>query len=173
MTHPDLNSAKLPLAQYQQEILECDRIIRTLPGYPTWFRYPFLREGNTPEKRDGMRAFLKQHGYRNAYVSLDTSDWRLNDELVRVLRADAGADVAPIRAAYLSHLKQRALAYRALSQQLQGRDIKHHAAGARGERPPDRGDRAQATAQLDGHVQLGGDALHVVQVGRLDRKSVV
>ena len=123
MTHPDLNSARLPLAQYQQEILDCDRIISTLPGYQKWFRYTFLREGNTPEKRDGMRAFLKQHGYRNAYVSLDTSDWRLNDELVRVLRADAGADVAPIRAVYLSHLKQRAQAYRALSQQLQGRDI--------------------------------------------------
>lgn len=123
MTHPDLNSAKLALAQYQQEVLDCDQIIRTLPGYRKWFRYTFLREGNTPEKRDGMRAFLKQQGYRNAYVSLDTSDWRLNDELVRVLRADANADVAPIRAAYLSHLKQRALAYRALSQQLQGRDI--------------------------------------------------
>ncbi|WP_228893618.1 polysaccharide deacetylase family protein [Pseudoduganella aquatica] len=123
MTHPDLNSAKLALAQYQQEVLDCDQIIRTLPGYRKWFRYTFLREGNTPEKRDGMRAFLKQQGYRNAYVSLDTSDWRLNDELVRVLRADANADVAPIRAAYLSHLKQRALAYRALSQQLPGRDI--------------------------------------------------
>jgi peptidoglycan/xylan/chitin deacetylase (PgdA/CDA1 family) len=123
MTHPDLHSARLTLAQYQQEILDCDRIISTLPGYRKWFRYTFLREGNTPEKRDGMRAFLKQQGYRNAYVSLDTSDWRLNGELVRVLNADPHADVAPIRAAYLAHLKQRALAYRALSQQLQGRDI--------------------------------------------------
>ncbi|WP_377701658.1 polysaccharide deacetylase family protein [Pseudoduganella sp. UC29_71] len=123
MTHPDLHSAKLTLAQYQQEILDCDRIISTLPGYRKWFRYTFLREGNTPEKRDGMRAFLKQQGYRNAYVSLDTSDWRLNGELARVLNADPHADVAPIRAAYLAHLKQRALAYRALSLQLQGRDI--------------------------------------------------
>ena len=123
MTHPDLNSPKLALAQYQQEVLDCDKVISTLPGYQKWFRYTFLREGNTPEKRDGMRAFLKQQGYRNAYVSLDTSDWRLNEELVRVLRADPQADLAPIRAAYLSHLKQRALAYRALSQQLQGRDI--------------------------------------------------
>jgi peptidoglycan/xylan/chitin deacetylase (PgdA/CDA1 family) len=67
MTHPDLHSARLTLAQYQQEILDCDRIISTLPGYRKWFRYTFLREGNTPEKRDGMRAFLKQQGYRNAY----------------------------------------------------------------------------------------------------------
>jgi peptidoglycan/xylan/chitin deacetylase (PgdA/CDA1 family) len=123
MTHPDLNSAKLSLAQYQREILDCDSVIRTLPGYQKWFRFTFLREGNTPEKRDGMRAFLKQQGYRNAYVSLDTSDWRFDDKLREVLSKNPQADVAPIKKLYLSHLRQRAIAYRALSQQLQGRDI--------------------------------------------------
>lgn len=123
MTHPDLHSSKLTLAQYQQEVLDCDRIIATLPGYQKWFRYTYLREGNTPEKRDGMRTFLRDKGYRNAYVSLDTSDWRLDEKLVEVLRADPKADLSAIKQAYLSHLRQRALAYRALAQQLQGRDI--------------------------------------------------
>lgn len=123
MSHPDLNSATLSLAQYQQELLACDRVISTLPGYQRWFRFPYLREGNTLEKRDGMRLFLKQEGYRNAYVSLDTSDWRLNEKLVEVLKRDGNADVTAIKQAYLSHLRQRALAYRQLSQKLQGRDI--------------------------------------------------
>lgn len=123
MTHPDLHNNKLSLMEYQQEILDCDRIISTLPGYQKWFRYTYLREGNTPEKRDGMRAFLKLHGYRNAYVSLDTSDWRLDDKLIEVLDKNPQADLSDIKQAYLSHIRQRALAYRALSQQLQGRDI--------------------------------------------------
>lgn len=123
MSHPDLNNVGVSLAQYQQEILDCDNIISTLPGYQKWFRYTFLREGNTAEKRDGMRAFLQQQGYRNAYVSLDTSDWRLNEKLVEVLNKNSAADITPIKQAYLAHVKQRALAYRALSQQLQGRDI--------------------------------------------------
>lgn len=123
MTHPDLHSAKVTLAQYQQEVLDCDAIIGKLPGYQKWFRFTYLREGNTPEKRDGMRAFLPQHGYRNAYVSLDTSDWRIDDKLVEVLSKDARADLAPIKRLYLAHIGQRALAYRALSQQLLGRDI--------------------------------------------------
>jgi peptidoglycan/xylan/chitin deacetylase (PgdA/CDA1 family) len=123
MTHPDLNSDKVSLGQYQQQVLDCDRIISTVPGYARWFRYTFLREGNTPEKRDGMRAFLQEHGYRNAYVSLDTSDWRLDDKLRQVLEADPRADIAPIRQAYLDHVRQRALAYRELSRQLLGRDI--------------------------------------------------
>ena len=123
MTHLDLNDAKVTLAQYQREITDCDRITATLPGYQKWFRFTFLREGNTPEKRDGMRAFLKQAGYRNAYVSLDTSDWRLDEKLNDVLAKNPQADLAPIRQAYLSHLRQRATAYRDLSRQLEGRDI--------------------------------------------------
>jgi peptidoglycan-N-acetylglucosamine deacetylase len=121
VTHPDLE--KVPLAEYQRQVLECDRLIGTLPGYQKWLRFTYLREGNTPEKIDGMRSFLRDHGYRNAHVSLDTSDWRLNEKLEQVLKKDPNADISAIRTAYLAHVKQRALAYRELSQQLQGRDI--------------------------------------------------
>lgn len=123
MSHLDLDNAAVSLAQYQAELLACDQIISALPGYQKWFRYTYLREGNTPEKRDGMRNFIKQQGYRNAYVSLDTSDWRLDEKLIEVLRKNSQADITPIKQAYLSHVRQRALAYRVLSQQLQGRDI--------------------------------------------------
>ncbi|MES3023379.1 MAG: polysaccharide deacetylase family protein [Pseudomonadota bacterium] len=125
MTHPDLHDPKLSLAQYQQEILDCDKIISTLPGYQKWYRYTFLREGNTPERRDGMRAFLRQQGYRNAFVSIDTSDWRLDDALEDMLTKNPDADLAPLKRVYLAHIRQRALAYRAMSLQLQGREVRH------------------------------------------------
>jgi len=121
VTHPDLE--KVPLAEYQRQVMECDSLISTQPGYKKWLRFTYLREGNTPEKIDGMRKFLRDHGYRNAQVSLDTSDWRLNEKLEEVLKKDPNADTSAIRTAYLAHIKQRALAYRELSQQLQGRDI--------------------------------------------------
>jgi peptidoglycan-N-acetylglucosamine deacetylase len=123
MSHPDLDSKAITLAQYSQEILDCDKVISTLPGYQKWFRFTYLREGNTPEKRDGMRKFLKEQNYRNAYVSLDTSDWALDDKLTTVLSKDPKADVSAIKRVYLEHIWQRAVAYRALSQKLQGRDI--------------------------------------------------
>lgn len=123
VTHPDFNSDKVSLAAYQKELLDCDRVIATLPGYRKWFRFTFLREGNTTEKRDGMRAFLKEQGYRNAYVSIDTSDWRLEQWLQETLSKDPAADLVPIKRVYLEHLWQRAVAYRELSQRVQGRDI--------------------------------------------------
>lgn len=123
MSHLDLNKAETTLAQYQKEVLDCDAVIRGLPGYRKWFRYTYLREGNTPEKRDGMRSFLKAHGYRNAYVTLDTSDWRFDQLLVQTLRKNPQADVQPIKVLYVAHILQRATAYRELAQRLQGRDV--------------------------------------------------
>ena len=56
-------------------------------------------------------------------MSLDTSDWRLEEKLLEVLEKNTKADLTPIKTAYLAHIRQRAIAYRALSQQVQGRDI--------------------------------------------------
>jgi peptidoglycan-N-acetylglucosamine deacetylase len=123
VTHPDLDAETTPLAAYEQEILDCRKVIAAVSGYRPWFRFPFLREGNTPAKRDGMRAFLKANGLRNAHVTLDTSDWRLDERLRKVLASNPAADLSPIREAYLSHVRQRAEAYRDLSRRLLDRDI--------------------------------------------------
>lgn len=123
LSHPDLNDGSVGLQQYQREVLECDERLRGLPGYRPWFRYPYLRQGNTPEKIDGMRDCLRTHGLRNAYVSLDTSDWRLDQALCETLQRDPGADLEPFKLVYLAHLRQRAQAYRGLAQRLFGRDI--------------------------------------------------
>lgn len=123
VTHLDLNAKATTLKQYEAEVLACDQVIRPLPGFQPWFRFTFLREGDTPEKRDGMKAFLKAHGFLNASVSLDTSDWRLDAALVAVLTRHPDADLKPFRTAYLAHLRQRAEAYRDLSRRLFGRDI--------------------------------------------------
>jgi peptidoglycan-N-acetylglucosamine deacetylase len=123
LTHPDLNATGTTLKAYQDEILGCGAALRGLPGAAPYFRFTFLREGNTPEKRDGMRAFLKAQGLTNARVTLDTSDWRLDRALEETLKARPDADLAPFREVYLAHLRQRAEAYRDLSRRLFGRDI--------------------------------------------------
>lgn len=123
VSHLDLNAQTTTLARYRAEILACEAVICPLPGFRPWFRFTFLREGNTEEKRDGMRTFLRERGMRNAHVTLDTSDWRLNEALEKALKASPRADLAPFRQAYRDHLRQRAEAYRDLSRRLLGRDI--------------------------------------------------
>ena len=112
VSHLDLDDPRVTLERYQREVLDCDAAIRTLPGYRRWLRYTFLHEGNTPEKRDGMRSFLWDHSYRRAQVDLDSGDWMLEGRLIELLAADPQADTTSLRRAYLRQVEQRALALR-------------------------------------------------------------
>src|SRR3982074_3499266 len=70
-THPDFN--EVSLADYENEMVTCDRAIRDMRGFTRRFRFPYLNEGNTVEKRDGFRAFLDSKSYKTGPVSVDAS----------------------------------------------------------------------------------------------------
>jgi peptidoglycan-N-acetylglucosamine deacetylase len=89
------------------------------------FRFPYLKEGNTKEKRDEFRQFLKEKEYRNGYVTIDASDWYINSRLLKKLREDADADITPYKDFYLRHIYQRAEYYNELALKLTGRQISH------------------------------------------------
>jgi len=57
------------------------------------FRYPFFQEGDTVEKRDAMRSFLRQHAYRIGRATIDSSDWPINARLEN--RAKINPKVSP------------------------------------------------------------------------------
>jgi peptidoglycan-N-acetylglucosamine deacetylase len=76
-------------------------------------------------KRDAVRAFLKQHAYRVGHVTIDASDWAIDDRLTARLSKDPGADLKPYRDFYLNHMWERALYYDGLAQKVLDRRVKH------------------------------------------------
>ena len=66
-----------------------------------WFRYPFLWEGDTLEKRHTVRAFLKEHGYHVAQVTLDFEDYAWNGTYARCSAKPDAAAIAWLRRSYL------------------------------------------------------------------------
>jgi len=125
VTHPDFNDETTSLDSFAQEILKCDEVIRNFPGYRKFVRFPFLREGAGTSKRDGIRMFLREHGYRIGYVSIDTSDWLLDQKLRQALESDPALDLRPWRELHLAALWDNAQAYERLARQLYGREVKH------------------------------------------------
>src|SRR6187455_2379207 len=82
-SHPSLNTAALDA--YLADLRRGEEILaRVAPGQP-WkvFRYPFLQQGDTVEKRDGVRRFLTEAGYAVADVTIDADDWAYNPPFVR------------------------------------------------------------------------------------------
>jgi peptidoglycan-N-acetylglucosamine deacetylase len=66
-----------------------------------WFRYPFLWEGDTLEKRRAVRSYLKDHGYRVAQVSLDFEDYAWNDAYARCEAKQDATAIAWLKHSYL------------------------------------------------------------------------
>lgn len=68
-----------------------------------WLRYPYLWEGDTLEKRHAVRAYLKDHGYRVAQVTLDFEDYAWNSAYGRCLAKPDDAAIAWLRQSYLEN----------------------------------------------------------------------
>ncbi len=122
-THPDFE--QVSLADYEQELLTCDQAIHGMPGYTRRFRFPYLKEGDTTEKRDGFRAFLASNSYTTGPVSIDASDWYYSQRLSARLKKRPDANTRPYRNAYLRHLYDRAQYYDGLSRAVLGRSVAH------------------------------------------------
>lgn len=57
--------------------------LKNKPNYRPWFRFPFLDEGQKDKaKRDAVRAGLKKRGLLNGFVTVDASDWYLEDQAI-------------------------------------------------------------------------------------------
>jgi uncharacterized protein (TIGR02246 family) len=67
-----------------------------------FFRFPFLREGDTEAKVDAVRAWLARTGQRNVSVTIDDQDWSFEEPWVKAKDAAARERVA---ADYLSALQ--------------------------------------------------------------------
>ncbi len=124
-SHKEFNSSKITAEVFTADIAGCDDIIKTYPHFQRLFRFPYLKEGDTAAKRDAVRAFLEQHGYRNGHVTIDASDWAIEVRLSARLNKDPAADVTLYRGFYLNHMWERSLYYDDLSRKVLGRSVKH------------------------------------------------
>lgn len=57
--------------------------VAEVAGRVRFFRFPFLREGDTREKLDAMRAYLASSAQANLPVTIDDQDWSFEDAWVK------------------------------------------------------------------------------------------
>lgn len=122
-THVNLD--EVSLGDFEQDMMACESALRGFPGFTRRFRFPYLKEGDTADKRDGFRAFLDARFYKSGAVSIDASDWYYDERLRQRLQKDPKADIGPYRDAYLRHLDDRSHYYDGLSRRLLGRSVAH------------------------------------------------
>jgi peptidoglycan/xylan/chitin deacetylase (PgdA/CDA1 family) len=123
--HLNLNSPQVTLSRFTADVERADAVLRALPTFMPLLRFPYLKEGDTQAKRDGMRQWMREHGYRAAPVSIDTSDVYYNQRYLALQAAGRSEPVRRLKRAYVKHLLERATYYDALAREVIGRSPSH------------------------------------------------
>lgn len=123
--HLNLNKDQVSLTEYRQDMQQGHQTFSNLAGFTPRYRFPFLKEGNTQQKRDSVRQWLSSHDYQPGAVSIDASDWYYNQLFLKYQQANDQQSLDKLKQAYIAHLLDRANYYDHLAQQTLGRSPKH------------------------------------------------
>ena len=123
--HLSLNDSSAD--QFDQNVAADEPELKSLMGRQNWhwFRYPYLWEGDTLEKRHAVRQYLKDHKYHIAQVTLDFEDYLWNAPYARCAEKNDAASIEWLKSSYMA----AATEYIALGQfeakLIYGHDIRH------------------------------------------------
>jgi peptidoglycan/xylan/chitin deacetylase (PgdA/CDA1 family) len=88
----------------------------------SWYRYPYLETGPTLAIRHTFESWLTTHGYRNAPVTMENSDWEFAEPYSDALAHGDTAEAAHIRQAYIEFTAQIVPWYQLAARDLLGRE---------------------------------------------------
>jgi peptidoglycan/xylan/chitin deacetylase (PgdA/CDA1 family) len=122
-SHMDLN--KHSLAEFADDVQRNEPLLKEQMKKQDWhwLRFPYLSEGDTAEKRAGVRQFLAQHGYKVAGVTMSFADYLWNEPYARCAVKGDNQAIALLEGSYLGAAAQSIDYYRGLAHTLYGRDI--------------------------------------------------
>jgi peptidoglycan-N-acetylglucosamine deacetylase len=124
-SHFNFNSERKSYDDFAADFERNEPLIKPYRRFTRLFRYPFLKEGDTEEKRDRFRALLKQKGYRVGHVTIDASDWYVDDRMNSRLEKQPASATEPYGDYLVAHLLDRAAFYRQLTRDVLGHEIPH------------------------------------------------
>ena len=90
-----------------------------------WLRYPFLREGDTVEKRRAVRSYLHDHGYKIAEVTIDYEDYLWNNAYAHCQAKHDARSIEWLTSNYLSIASDYIDGDRKMAKLVFGHDINH------------------------------------------------
>lgn len=125
-SHMDLNEN--PPEAFEHEIEQNEPALELLAakdGNWHWLRYPYLREGDTVEKRRAVRAYLLAHQYRVAQVTLDWEDYLWNSAYARCVAKNDATSIAWLRSSYLDIATQYLDLGQEMARLVYGHEINH------------------------------------------------
>jgi peptidoglycan/xylan/chitin deacetylase (PgdA/CDA1 family) len=121
-THRSANA--ISAAEFLADAQQADAMIRTMPNFRPWLRFPYLHAGETVEKRDALRAGLRAMGYQHGYITVDAWDWYLAGKVDEAVAAGRHVDWDAVRDVYVEAMVRSAAHADTVSRARLGRPIR-------------------------------------------------
>ena len=127
-TYDHLSLDQVEASVFNANISKLDALLETLsPVSPLIarrrvFRYPYLEEGNTLEKRDAVRKYLAENGYQIAEVTTDYDDWAWNAAYIRCTRSNDQRSIKWLKRNIIIDAESRIKSVSEVAQKLFGRN---------------------------------------------------
>lgn len=122
-SHPNFNDSTIQ--DYIADFRTADQILAGYPNVLKWFRFPYLREGDTAEKRDQFRKELDSLKYFNAYITVNNYDWYMDELLQRALKNRQDINMDALKKIYIQIILESIDYYDEMATQVLGRSPKH------------------------------------------------
>jgi len=106
-SHRNLN--RMSSDAYIADVDKADKILTPLMTTPKYFRYPYLAEG-TKETKPKVLAYLTEHGYTIAPVTIDSKDFQFNERLYKVPFRSRVDYIMKFKPTYLAFIWKQTLA---------------------------------------------------------------
>jgi len=95
-------------AAYIADLDKAEAWLAGRPGKRPWYRFPYLDEGRDLERRDAVRAALRERGLRNGYVTVDLWDWAIDNLASEAIRDKREFDLGALGELYVETVVQGA-----------------------------------------------------------------
>ena len=126
-SYSHMDVAACSAEQFEADIAANEPVLKSLmpSGDWHWFRYPFLREGDTPEKYHAVHDYLQQHGYRVAQVTLDIGDWAWQGPYARCMAKKDVESLNWLEQSYMEIAEEDINLGQNVARLLFGHDVRH------------------------------------------------
>ncbi|HEX8423066.1 MAG TPA: polysaccharide deacetylase family protein, partial [Pyrinomonadaceae bacterium] len=118
---------KMPLADFQQQVVDGEPVTRSLLAARNmklrYFRHPFLNTGPDLKTKEAFEQFLASRGYRVAPVTIDNAEWIFAQAYSDALQRGDRETASRIADEYVPYMERMFEFYERMSVELFGREI--------------------------------------------------
>lgn len=124
-SHRHASANRMSAANFLADVELAKNKLAEYPNNVPYFRFPFLDEGDTPEKRDAVRRGLVALELHQGYVTVDNYDWYLQVLFDEAVRSERPLDLDAWRDSYVEILTAAVAHYESMAIDILGRSPAH------------------------------------------------